>query len=120
MCEAKQHGRNGFEFFRSDMRVRIPKRLLLEGDLRYALGRNEFVLHYQPQVDLKSGQITGMEALIRWLHLKLGMLLPIDFLRIAEECGFDFEVIVMRAQSSSRRSFPSIQRWLILRGALYR
>ena len=87
MYEAKQHGRNRYEFFRSDMRVRLATRLSLEGDLRYALGRNEFVLHYQPKIDLKTGLITGMEALIRWQHPERGMLLPAAFVRIAEECG---------------------------------
>jgi diguanylate cyclase (GGDEF)-like protein/PAS domain S-box-containing protein len=87
MYEAKQHGRNRYEFFRSDMRARLATRLLLEGDLRYALGRNEFSLHYQPKIDLKTGLITGMEALIRWLHPKRGMLLPASFVPIAEECG---------------------------------
>jgi diguanylate cyclase (GGDEF)-like protein/PAS domain S-box-containing protein len=87
MYEAKQHGRNRYEFFRSDMRARLATRLSLEGDLRYALGRNEFVLHYQPKIDLKTGLITGMEALIRWQHPERGMLLPATFVRIAEECG---------------------------------
>jgi len=87
MYEAKQHGRNRYEFFRSDMRVRLATRLALEGDLRYALGRNEFLLHYQPKIDLKTGLITGMEALIRWLHPARGMLLPAAFVPIAEECG---------------------------------
>jgi diguanylate cyclase (GGDEF)-like protein len=87
MYEAKQRGRNGYQFFRSDMRARHAKRLLLEGDLRYALGRKEFVLHYQPKVNLETGQITGMEALIRWQHPERGMLFPIDFVPIAEECG---------------------------------
>jgi diguanylate cyclase (GGDEF)-like protein/PAS domain S-box-containing protein len=87
MYEAKQHGRNRYEFFRSDMRVRLATRLALEGDLRYALGRNEFVLHYQPKIDLKTGLITGMEALIRWQHPERGMLLPAAFVPIAEECG---------------------------------
>ena len=87
MYEAKQHGRNRYEFFRSDMRVRLATRLSLEGDLRYALGRSEFVLHYQPKIDLKTGLITGMEALIRWQHPERGMLLPAAFVRIAEECG---------------------------------
>jgi len=87
MYEAKQHGRNRYEFFRSDMRVRLATRLALEGDLRYALGRNQFVLHYQPKIDLNTGLITGMEALIRWMHPEHGMLLPAGFVPIAEECG---------------------------------
>jgi diguanylate cyclase (GGDEF)-like protein/PAS domain S-box-containing protein len=87
MYEAKQQGRNRYEFFRSDMRVRLATRLSLEGDLRYALGRNEFLLHYQPKINLKTGLITGMEALIRWRHPERGMLLPDAFVPIAEECG---------------------------------
>jgi diguanylate cyclase (GGDEF)-like protein/PAS domain S-box-containing protein len=87
MYEAKEHGRNGYQFYRSDMRVRLAKRLLLEGDLRYALGRNEFLLHYQPKIDLQTGQITGMEALIRWMHPERGMLYPMEFVHVAEECG---------------------------------
>jgi EAL domain-containing protein (putative c-di-GMP-specific phosphodiesterase class I) len=87
MYEAKQHGRNRYEFFRSDMRVRLATRLALEEDLRYALGRHEFLLYYQPKIDLKTGLITGMEALIRWLHPERGMLLPAAFVPIAEECG---------------------------------
>jgi diguanylate cyclase (GGDEF)-like protein/PAS domain S-box-containing protein len=87
MYEAKQHGRNRYEFFRSDMRVRLATRLLLERDLRYALGRNEFLLHYQPKINLKTGLITGMEALIRWVHPQRGTLLPAAFIPIAEECG---------------------------------
>jgi len=65
MYEAKERGRNGYQFYRTDMRIQLAKRLLLEEDLRYALGRNEFVLHYQPKIDLQSEQIVGMEALIR-------------------------------------------------------
>jgi len=87
MYEAKKHGRNGYQVFRTDMRSRLTERLLLEGDLRYALGRKELLLHYQPKVSLRTGQITGVEALIRWQHPKRGMLFPATFLPIAEECG---------------------------------
>jgi diguanylate cyclase (GGDEF)-like protein/PAS domain S-box-containing protein len=87
MYEAKQHGRNSYESFRKDMTTRLAKRVLLEADLRSALGRNEFLLHYQPKIDLQTGQVTGMEALIRWQHPKRGMLLPATFVPIAEECG---------------------------------
>jgi diguanylate cyclase (GGDEF)-like protein/PAS domain S-box-containing protein len=87
MYEAKLHGRNGYQFYRGDMRARVAKRLLLEGDLRYALGRREFLLHYQPKINLQTGQFTGMEALIRWIHPEHGLLVPSVFVPIAEECG---------------------------------
>ena len=87
MYEAKQHGRNSYQSFRKEMTTRMEKRTLLEADLRSALGRNEFLLHYQPKINLQTGQVTGMEALIRWQHPKQGMLLPATFVPIAEECG---------------------------------
>jgi diguanylate cyclase (GGDEF)-like protein/PAS domain S-box-containing protein len=105
MYEAKQHGRNRYEFFRSDMRVLLATRLALEGDLRYALGRNEFVLHYQPKIDLKTGLITGMEALIRWVHPERGTLLPAAFVPIAEECGLILAIgqwVLLEACKQSR------------------
>jgi diguanylate cyclase (GGDEF)-like protein/PAS domain S-box-containing protein len=86
MYEAKQHGRNSYQSFRKDMTTRLAKRVLLESDLR-PLGRKEFLLHYQPKIDLQTGQVTGMETLLRWQHPERGMLLPADFVPIAEECG---------------------------------
>ena len=87
MYEAKQHGRNNYQFFRRDMHARLAERQSLEADLRYALGRNEFLLHYQPKLSLRTGRITGVEALLRWLHPQRGMVYPTQFLPIAEECG---------------------------------
>ena len=87
MYEAKKQGRNNYQFFRRDMQVRLADRQLLEGELRSALGRNEFLLHYQPKFNLQTGQITGMEALIRWVHPQRGMVTPAQFVPIAEECG---------------------------------
>jgi diguanylate cyclase (GGDEF)-like protein/PAS domain S-box-containing protein len=87
MYEAKQKGRNNYQFFRPDMDARVAERKLLEGDLRAALGRTEFLLHYQPKFNLQTGQITGFEALIRWLHPQQGLLNPGQFVPIAEECG---------------------------------
>ena len=87
MYEAKQIGRNTYQFFRRDMHARLADRQLLEADLRYALGRNEFLLHYQPKFNLQTKQITGMEALIRWAHPQRGIVSPGQFLPIAEECG---------------------------------
>jgi diguanylate cyclase (GGDEF)-like protein/PAS domain S-box-containing protein len=87
MYEAKQHGRNNYQFFRRDMHARLAERQSLEADLRYALGRNQFLLHYQPKFNLQTRQITGVEALIRWLHPQRGMVYPVQFMPIAEECG---------------------------------
>jgi diguanylate cyclase (GGDEF)-like protein/PAS domain S-box-containing protein len=87
MYEAKKQGRNNYQFFRRDMQLRLADRQLLEGDLRYALGRNEFLLHYQPKFNLQTGQITGIEALIRWAHPQRGLVLPAQFVPVAEECG---------------------------------
>jgi diguanylate cyclase (GGDEF)-like protein/PAS domain S-box-containing protein len=87
LYDAKEHGRNTYQFFRPDMNARLAERRLLEGELRYALGRNEFLLHYQPKFNLQTGQITGVEALIRWLHPQRGLVSPGQFVPIAEECG---------------------------------
>src|SRR6202043_971109 len=87
MYEAKQHGRNNYQFFRRDMHAQLAERQSLEADLRYALGRNEFVLHYQPILDLQTGKVTGVEALLRWLHPERGMVYPAQFVPIAEEYG---------------------------------
>src|SRR6202046_1683339 len=87
MYEAKQHGRNNYQFFRSDMGARLAERRSLEADLRCALGRNELVLHYQPKLNLRTGKITGVEALVRWQHPERGLINPALFIPIAEDCG---------------------------------
>src|SRR4029077_17253443 len=70
-----------------EMHAQLAERQSLEADLRYALGRNEFVLHYQPRLDLQTGKITGVEALLRWRHPERGMVFPLQFVPIAEEYG---------------------------------
>ncbi|HXN27080.1 MAG TPA: EAL domain-containing protein [Candidatus Acidoferrales bacterium] len=85
MYEAKQGGRNSYRLFRPEMHAQLAERQSLESELRCALGRNEFLLHYQPKFKLGNGEITGVEALIRWLHPQRGMILPSDFVPIAEE-----------------------------------
>jgi diguanylate cyclase (GGDEF)-like protein/PAS domain S-box-containing protein len=87
MYDAKEHGRNNYQFFRPDMHARVLERQSLEGSLRRALGRHEFLLHYQPKINLISGEITGVEALIRWMHPDRGLVPPAQFVPIAEECG---------------------------------
>ena len=87
MYRAKEGGRNTFQFYASDMNTATLERLLMESSLRRALSQNEFVLHYQPLVSLHSGLIIGVEALIRWMHPDLGMIMPDRFIHVAEETG---------------------------------
>ncbi|MFC5547729.1 EAL domain-containing protein [Massilia aerilata] len=87
MYRAKKLGRNNFQFYTPAMNEESLERVRIESALRNALERNEFVLHYQPQVDLKTGQIVGMEALIRWKHPELGMVPPTRFIGVAEDTG---------------------------------
>jgi diguanylate cyclase (GGDEF)-like protein len=84
---AKATGRSGLRFFSQDMSSHARARLTLEADLRRALDRNEFLLYYQPQVDLISGQIVGLEALVRWQHPQRGLVFPGEFIGLAEESG---------------------------------
>ncbi|NDP40138.1 MAG: EAL domain-containing protein [Rhodoferax sp.] len=87
MYYAKQNGRNNFKFFEQDMNTRAVQRQSIESSLRQALELQEFVLHYQPKVDLQSGTIVGAEALIRWQHPQRGLLSPVEFVPIAEDSG---------------------------------
>jgi EAL domain-containing protein (putative c-di-GMP-specific phosphodiesterase class I) len=87
MYRAKELGRNTFQFYTPAMNERTLERLSLEADLRQALERGEFELHYQPQVALHGGRIVGMEALLRWNHPRLGQIAPGRFIGLAEEMG---------------------------------
>ena len=87
MYSAKENGRNNYKFFEQSMNARAVQRQFIEGGLRYALERQEFVLHYQPKIDLHSGTIVGVEVLIRWQHPQRGLLPPAQFIAIAEDCG---------------------------------
>ena len=87
MYRAKDLGRNRFQFFTADVHERIRRRMELESSLRQALERNEFELHYQPQVDLGTGTIQGVEALLRWRHPEKGLIPPAQFIGFAEETG---------------------------------
>jgi diguanylate cyclase (GGDEF)-like protein/PAS domain S-box-containing protein len=84
---AKESGRNSFRFFTEDMNAQGVERLTLENGLRLALDKKELFLVYQPQVDIVSGSIIGLEALLRWQHPTLGLVPPDKFIRIAENCG---------------------------------
>jgi diguanylate cyclase (GGDEF)-like protein/PAS domain S-box-containing protein len=87
MYRAKELGRDRFQFFTSDVHERIRRRMELESSLRQALDREEFEIHYQPQVELRTGKIVGAEALLRWRHPEKGLIGPSDFIGFAEETG---------------------------------
>ncbi|MFE4570071.1 putative bifunctional diguanylate cyclase/phosphodiesterase [Paenibacillus chitinolyticus] len=87
VTRAKENGKSDIQIFNSEMRSVSLQKLQLENDLRRAITNNEFVLHYQPQVEIESGQIVGMEALIRWNHPQKGFIPPGDFIPFAEQSG---------------------------------
>ncbi|SFL58864.1 diguanylate cyclase (GGDEF) domain-containing protein [Paenibacillus sp. 1_12] len=87
MYRAKEQGRNNYQFYAYEMNEVISKRVQLEKRLRTALDNNEFVLYYQPQIHLETGNINGIEALIRWNQPELGLIPPLDFIPLAEEIG---------------------------------
>jgi diguanylate cyclase (GGDEF)-like protein/PAS domain S-box-containing protein len=87
MYSAKADGRNSFRFFTEDMNAHAVERVTLENSLRSALAKNQLFLMYQPQMDIATGRITGLEALLRWQHPELGLVPPDRFIRIAENSG---------------------------------
>jgi diguanylate cyclase (GGDEF)-like protein len=87
MYHAKEQGRNNYQFFEPNLNVRALERQVLEGGLRRAIDSQELVLHYQPKVNLQSGGIVGAEAFVRWRHPERGLILPSQFVPIAEACG---------------------------------
>lgn len=87
LYRAKEQGGNNYQFYTADMNAKALRRLVLEGNLRRALERSEFEVYYQPQLDMSTGQIVGMEALVRWRHPELGLISPIEFIPLAEDIG---------------------------------
>ena len=87
MYQAKANGRQKYQYFKPAMNVRAVERQSLEESLRRALERQEFVVHYQPKINLKTGRITGAEALLRWTHPTRGPVPPGQFIPVAEDCG---------------------------------
>jgi diguanylate cyclase (GGDEF)-like protein/PAS domain S-box-containing protein len=87
MYQAKENGRQSYQFFKPAMNLRAVERQSIEESLRRALERHEFALHYQPKINLRRGEITGAEALIRWTHPVRGPISPARFIPVAEDCG---------------------------------
>lgn len=107
MYQAKDRGRNNYQFFTQDMNVRAVERQLIECHLHHALERQQFVLHYQPRINLRSGAITGAEALLRWQHPQWGLVAPARFISIAEDCG----LIVPIGRWVMREACAQAKRW---------
>jgi len=87
MYQAKENGRQSYQFFKPAMNVRAVERQSIEENLRRALERQEFALHYQPKINLRTGEISGAEALLRWMHPVRGPVSPAQFIPVAEDCG---------------------------------
>ncbi|MGZ5049564.1 MAG: bifunctional diguanylate cyclase/phosphodiesterase [Methylobacter sp.] len=88
LYQAKSLGRNNYQFFTEDMNEKVVRRMKLESEMRQGLGMNQFFLHYQPQFDITSDRMIGVEALVRWQHPALGTVSPGEFIPVAEESGF--------------------------------
>ena len=109
MYSAKDCGRNNYRFFTADMNAQVVERLTLESKLRLALTNEELFLQYQPQVDVVTGRITGVEALLRWQHPELGLVPPDRFIRIAENSG----LIVPIGEWVLRTACSQAQKWQV-------
>lgn len=107
LTRAKDEGRNRYQFFEAEMTRHANKFFQLENDLRKALENNELVVYYQPQINLLSRKTTGLEALVRWNHPEVGLISPLDFIPLAEECG----LIVPIGEWVLRESCEQIVRW---------
>ncbi|MFA5516451.1 MAG: EAL domain-containing protein [Desulfuromonadales bacterium] len=107
MYHAKNEGRSRFHFYTENMNLTAREHLVMENSLHTALQRDEFVVHYQPQADLATGQLVGAEALIRWMHPERGLVSPVEFIPVAEESG----LILPIGEWVLRRVCAQIREW---------
>ncbi len=92
MYQVKEKGRDAIEFFNEEMADRVSRQLVMEGDLHRAIDEGQFELYYQPKVDMRTGQILGAEALLRWLHPEKGQVSPVEFIPVLETSGMILDV----------------------------
>ena len=102
MYQVKDRGKDGFAFYSSEMNAATANRLHFERDVRRALEHNEFRVHFQPQIDARSGEVVGVEALIRWQHPNRGFIMPGEFIPIAEETRLIMEIDKWILKSAAR------------------
>ena len=108
MYQAKEKGRNNYQFFKKEMNQRAVNRHSLQGGLHEALLNNQFVLYYQPKINLSTGAMSGLEALVRWNHPTLGLIAPMEFLLVAEDCG----LIVPIGRWVLKETCRQVQEWV--------